>query len=314
MNRTGGIRRALLRCLYTKKGKDGADMNERGKRTAALCALLLLSALSVFAVQRAVIGGTIVGLRYIPSVAAGAAAAVILYCGGFLKRRLFICGPVWGTAGFAVTAVWALLAGQEAPLFRFDLFGWRAIFTLSEFHFFNSREINAFAPYIGDLTAFIIGGILALSVVSAVCAARLGRIADCIRPNKAAVFWFVLPFACGSLEYGIHTFRCWVEANMFSLRAPSCAYLLLFLFPLYFLIGMVFGLFCVKKHAVTSRLAAVLIIICSGLLWYMAVFGLMHLSGWWASAVQIHSLYIAGVSFGFTAGVAVRALCARRMV
>ena len=108
-------------------------MNERGKRTAALCALLLLSALSVFAVQRAVIGGTIVGLRYIPSVAAGAAAAVILYCGGFLKRRLFICGPVWGTAGFAVTAVWALLAGQEAPLFRFDLFGWRAIFTLSEF-------------------------------------------------------------------------------------------------------------------------------------------------------------------------------------
>ena len=38
-------------------------MNERGKRTAALCALLLLSALSVFAVQRAVISGTIVGLR-----------------------------------------------------------------------------------------------------------------------------------------------------------------------------------------------------------------------------------------------------------
>lgn len=48
--------------------------------------------------------------------------------------------------------------------------------------------------------------------------------------------------------------------------------------------------------------------------WYTAVFGFMRLNGWWVSAVNTYSLFTAGAFFGFSAGVSLRTLCARKRV
>lgn len=103
-------------------------MTAARKRTLALTGVFLLSTLAVFAVQGvSPDGGGRVSLQYIPGVVMGAAAALMLYYGGILRESLIKSAPVYGLLGSAVTILWALLAGQDMPAFRFDILGFRAI-------------------------------------------------------------------------------------------------------------------------------------------------------------------------------------------
>lgn len=45
--------------------------------------------------------------------------------------------------------------------------------------------------------------------------------ADRLKPSAAAVICLLLPFVSACTEYWIHTLRCWVQANMFSLQGPA---------------------------------------------------------------------------------------------
>lgn len=252
-------------------------------------------------------------MRYIPGIVMGAVAALMLYYGGVFRQSLIKSAPIYGLAGSAVTLLWALLGGQDMHSFRFDILGVRVLFAQSDFFFSSYEESYPFIPYAGYLTMFIIGGMLALSAVSLVRAARTKSMAGCLKPSAAAVICLLLPFVSASTEYCIHTLRCWAASRTFSFKWGEYAVIWIIILTLYLLFEFLLGVFCVKKHAYASRVISALIFILSISLWYAVVFGFMSFSNAsWFSAVNTYSLFTSGAFFGFSAGVALRTLRARK--
>lgn len=291
-------------------------MTATRKRALAIIGVFLLSTFASFAVQGVPPeGGGKISLQYVPGIVMGAASALILYYGGILRESLTKSAPVYGLVGSAVTILWALLGGQDMHGFRFDILGFRALFAQSDFFFSSYEEGYPFTPYAGYLTMFIIGGMLALAVVSLVRAVREKSIAHCLKPGAAAVICLLLPFVSASTEYWIHTLRCWANSRIFSFKQGEYAAIWIVILSLYLLFGFLPGVFCVKKHAHASRIISALIFVLSISLWYIVAFGFMFFANSpWFLAVNTYSLFTSGVFFGFSAGVSIRILCARKRV
>lgn len=162
---------------------------------------------------------------------------------------------------------------------------------------------------------FIADGKLALTVISLVRAVREKSIADCLKPGAAAVICLLLPFVSASTEYWIHTLRCWANSRIFSSKQGKYAAIWIVILSLYLLFGFLPGVFCAKKRAHASRIISALIFVSSISLWCAVVFGFMFpVYSPWFLAVNTYSLFTSGVFFGFSAGVSLRTLCARKQL
>lgn len=291
-----------------KRKEFGRDRTKPQKRTLALIGLFLLCAAAVLAVRGEINKGMRVSFQYLPGLVVGAGSMLLLFFTDALNKKL-LGASLYGLAGSLITVIWSLASGiQTKPFLRLDKLGFEALFAQSEF-LIKSADFGTFAPFSGSLTAFVVGCMLTLSVLSFVHTRKEPRQPLSFKPNMTAVLCLLLPLAAGFAEYALQNLILIAQRSLFS-KSGNPILVLFMILAAYLLLGLLAGLIYAKGSA--SRIVSVLILVLSLTMWFVVIFALMGSKNLWLSSVNSFSLFTSGVFFGFCAGVSLKMLCAKR--
>lgn len=287
-------------------------MTTRKKQTIFMTALCLFALLAVFAVSETQVAQGRVLYQFIPGALFGAVAVFLLYIGGMLRDSLTLGAPFYGLVGIAAAVLWEGTANNRTgAFFRFDALGFSALFAQSEFN--TNTENVGYVPTFAYASSVLLGAVLVLFGLALIRAVREKKILSLFRFGISSAVWLVLPCAVGFLENLSLRQYNWYHFNTFRGVTMEERMLLFYLAPaVYLLIGNALGLLAAKAVAV-PRVFCVLWPIAVFALWaYVVSSGYFADAASWISRVGFISRETSGVFLGFTAGIALRGLFAKR--
>lgn len=280
------------------------------KNALLLICLFLLAVLAVCAVNSIVLEQGRIYYQFIPSIAVGTAAVLLLHSAGMLREEMITGAPLYGLLGSVITVVLGFTSNYQIHAFLHpDTLGFSALFAQSPAD--TNLHNPAYAPFIGCAVTALIGAYLSLSVLVVIRAAKTGRITSLLRPNAGALVMASLPLVIGLLENVAQRQYNWYQTNWISMvQSDSCVLFFLAL-SVYLLIGILFGWLTVKCVTV-PRVLSIILILLSLVFWYFVAWKAMWESSNlpYLSTLNLISRHTSGVFFGFVIGCSLRFLFA----